>query len=127
MKNKSQHYYFALAFVVLILSQLLTFFYRPYVYSNNINDFGFADTIGSLVSVIAICCLFWSFKSYSNKQKNQHILLAVLIYGVVWEPMGLLGIYGTFDWKDIIATFISGGITFLLKEFIERNTETPVL
>lgn len=91
MKNKNKKYYLGVTLVVLVLSQVLNVFYRPYVYQNKINDFGLANTIGSLVSVVAICCLFWAIKSYTNKEKNLHILLGTLIYSVVWEPLGLLG------------------------------------
>lgn len=34
--------------------------------------------------------------------------------------MGFLGIYGTFDWKDSMAVFISEAITFFAKSFIEK-------
>jgi len=119
MKNKKQKFYLILAFIVLASSQILTHFYRPYIYSNKINDYGFADTIGSLVCVLGICFLFWGVKSFSNKEKNKHIILATIIYSVIWEPLGLIGLHGTFDWKDIVAVFISGALTYLLKEIIE--------
>lgn len=121
MINRKQKLYLIVAFFVLASSQLLTHLYRPYIYRNSLNDFGFADTIGSLVSVIGICFLFWGVKDYSSKEKNKQIVLATIIYSVVWEPLGILGIHGTFDWKDIVAAFISGILTFLLKEIIERN------
>jgi hypothetical protein len=121
MKNKKQKFYLILAFIVLASSQLLTHFYRPYIYSNQINDYGFADTIGSLVCVLGICSLFWGVKSYSSRDKNKHIILATIIYSFIWEPLGLIGLHGTFDWKDIIAVFISGISTYFLKEIIERK------
>ena len=124
MNNKKQKFYLILAFIVLASSQLLTHFYRPYIYSNRINDYGFADTIGSLVCVLGICFVFWGVKSYSNREKNKQIILATILYSVVWEPLGLMGIHGTFDWKDIVATFISGGLTYILKEVIERKMNT---
>ena len=123
MKRKKQNIYLIVAILVLVLSQILTLIYRPYVYSNNINDFGFADTIGSLVCVIAFCFLVWGFKDYSDKVKNKQIVIATIVYSIIWEPLGLLGIYGTFDWKDIIATFISGILTFFLKEIIEMKIQ----
>lgn len=52
---------------------------------------------------------------------NKQIILAILIYSLIWEPLGLIGVHGTFDWKDIVAVFISGGLTYLLKEVIERK------
>ena len=116
-----QRIYLAIALFVVITGQLLTHIYRPFVYANNINDFGFADTIGSLVSVPGFCFFFWSFKKYSDKNKNQHILIAMAVYAFLWESLGLLDIHGTFDWKDMIAVLISGIITFGLKEWIEKR------
>ncbi|MEM8846851.1 MAG: hypothetical protein AAGD17_07085 [Bacteroidota bacterium] len=103
---------------------LLSKYYRPYVYSNNIYDFGFADTIGSLVSVIGFCFFLWAIKAYSRTKKNQHIMLALIIYGPIWELQGILGIHGTFDWKDFVGVFISALITYFLKELIETRIES---
>ena len=119
--NKIQKIYLTVLISAIITGQILTLTYRPFIYSNNIFDFGLADTIGSLVSVVGLCFFFWTFKTYSNKEKNKHIIIAVLSYSLIWEPLGLIGLHGTFDWKDIIATFISGLLTFLLKEIIDKK------
>lgn len=120
MSNK-QKVYLRISILVAVLGQLLTHFYRPYIYRNNIFDFGFADTIGSLASVICSCFIFWTFKTYSNKEKDKQIMLSVATYSIIWEPMGLIGLHGTFDWKDIVAVLISGLITYRIKEFIEKQ------
>ena len=128
MKNKKQKYYLIITFIVFVSSQLLTHLYRPFIYNHNINDYGFADTIGSLDSVIGICFLFWGVRNYLSTEKDNHIFLAMIVFSVIWEPLGLLGIHGTFDWKDIVATFISGVLTYFLKEIIERkigNSDNP--
>lgn len=95
--------------------------YRPYIYSNDINDFGFADTIGSLIAVIGFCFFVWGFKEYSDKEKNKHIIIATLVYSFGWELLGFLEIHGTFDKKDIVAALFSGLITFIIKEIVERK------
>jgi hypothetical protein len=118
---KKQKTYLALSIFVVVTALILTFFYRPFVYTNNINDFGFADTIGNLASVPGACFFFWGIRLYSNKEKNKHILIATLVYTIFWETLGLIGIHGTFDWKDIVAGFISGGLTYVFKEFIEKE------
>jgi len=119
--EKKQIVYFLISIFVVSSGLLLSSIYRPYIYSNDINDLGFADTIGSLVSVIGFCSFLWSFKDFSDKKKNYHIIWAVFIYSVIWEPLGLLGIHGTFDWKDIFAVIVSGLITYALKNFIESK------
>jgi len=50
--DKKQKIYLSISICMVVGGQLLSHLYRPYIYANNINDFGFADTIGSLVSVI---------------------------------------------------------------------------
>ncbi len=117
---KKRKIYLYSSLTIVVVGLLLSWFYRPYIYTNKINDFGFADTIGSLVSVIGFCFFFWSFREYSNKEKNKHIVIATLIYSFGWEFFGFLGIYGTFDKKDIVAALFSGVITFITKEIIER-------
>jgi protein-S-isoprenylcysteine O-methyltransferase Ste14 len=119
--NKKKNAYLTISILAVIIGLVLTFTYRPYIYSRNIYDFGIADTIGSIVSVIAFCFLFWTFKDYSNSEKNKHILIAVIVYSIIWEPMGLTGLHGTFDWKDIVATILSGLLTFILKEIINKS------
>lgn len=119
--NSNQKVYLSFAILFSISGLILSLIYRPYVYEHNINDFGFADTIGSLVSVIAFCSLVWAFKPISNKEKNKHILYCILVYGFFWESLGLVGIYGTFDWKDICAVIISGIITFALKSIVDNS------
>ncbi len=122
MLNKPiQKIYLATSITTVSAGILLTHLYRPYIYANNINDLGFADIIGSLVSVIGFCFFVWSFKSYSDKQKNRQIIIATLTYTVFWESLGLLNLHGTFDWKDIIAGIISGILTYILKEIIKKH------
>jgi len=119
---KKQVIYITISISVITIGLILTFFYRPFIIERNINDFGLADTIGSLVSVIGFCFFIWGFKDYSNIEKNKQIIIATFIYAFIWELVGLLKIYGTYDFKDIIAGVISGIITYLLKELIENKS-----
>jgi len=118
--NKS---YLISSFSIILIGFILSLIYRPYIYSNNINDFGFADTIGSLIAVIGFCFFVWGFKEYSNKEKNKQIIVATLIYSFGWECFSFLGIHGTFDKKDIVAALFSGLITFIIKEIVEKRKQ----
>lgn len=115
--------YLILSIIIVFPGLLLSIIYRPYIYANNINDFGIADTIGSFVAVLGFCFFVWGIKEYSNKEKNKQIIIATLIYSFGWELFGYLGIYVTYDKKDIIAALISGLITFLIKEIIDRKNQ----
>ncbi|MBK3515907.1 hypothetical protein [Carboxylicivirga marina] len=122
-KNRA---YLIVSVIIVSSAILLTKTYRPYIYSNNINDFGFADTIGSLISVIGYCFFIWGLKEYSNRSKNIHIITSTIIYSFLWEFIALMRWHGTFDWKDILAGIFSGIFTFVIKEFIEaKSLKTP--
>ena len=85
MNMGDKNIYLLIGIILLILSLSLSFFYRPFIYNNNINDYGFADTIGSLFSVIVFCTIVWGLKEYSNKEKNKQIVLATITYAFLWE------------------------------------------
>jgi hypothetical protein len=57
--SKKQNLYLLIGITIIGTGLVLSAFYRPYIYTHKINDFGFADTIGSLVSVIGFCCVVW--------------------------------------------------------------------
>ena len=46
--------YFVMFAVFFILTEIGRRVYRPYVYQNGINDFGFADVIGNLLGTVVI-------------------------------------------------------------------------
>jgi hypothetical protein len=119
--SRKQNIYLKIGIIIPLVGLFLTVFYRPFIYSHNINDFGFADVIGSLVSVIGFCCFVWAFKTYSNKEMNAQIILATFIFSFLWEFFGYLDIYGVFDWKDVVAGVLSGLVTFSIKQRIEKK------
>ncbi len=122
--TKKNKVYLLIAVVIIFTGLILASTYRPYIYKHNINDFKFADTIGSLIAVIGFCFALWGFKEFPNSKMNIHIILATLAYSVIYEPLGLIGIHGTFDWYDMIAAGISGCIAFIGKEIIERKYQS---
>lgn len=123
---ENRNLYLTISISIAIIGLILTFFYRPYINANKINDFGLSDTIGSLVSVIGFCFFTWGLKEYSSKEKDKQIIIATFIYAFLWEFFGYIKFYGTFDYKDIIAGIISGIITYLVKELIEKQTEKSI-
>jgi len=120
-----QKLYFKIGIMTPVAGLLLSAFYRPYIYAHKINDFGFADVIGSLASVIGFCCFVWAFKIFSNKEMNAQIILVTFIFSFLWEFFGYLNIYGTFDWKDVVAGLLSGLVTFFIKQSVEKKFKTP--
>lgn len=87
-------------------------FFRVYIYNTRIFDFHLADTIGNLVAVPSAACLFIAL---SKKEiKLQNLILKIVLAFCVYECFGLLKLHGVFDWYDIIATIISGAITYMV-------------
>jgi len=92
------------SFFLVLLCVLLLKIYRPYIYRNQLFDFHFADTITSFLSVPAGSLLFWGVFQVKFIKCLTGSLLGFLIY----EFIGLI-----FDWYDIVALLLSGGITYL--------------
>jgi hypothetical protein len=84
-KNKT---YLGFSAGIVLTGIILSVTYRPYIYANEIFDFWFADTIGSLIAVIGFCFFVWGFKDFSNSVMNKQIIVAVLVYSIIWEPLG---------------------------------------
>lgn len=81
--SQSKRIYLAIGLSVVVIA-LLSHLHRSYVYQNQINDFGFANTIGSLFSVVGFCCVVWGFKAYTRKEKNVQIIVTTLVYSFFW-------------------------------------------
>lgn len=87
--------------------------YRPFIYNNNINDFGLADSIGNLGGIIVQ--IFFGFIVF-NPPKNKGIrLIPFYVFGyILYELLQPVLPKGVFDWKDIVGTIIGGliGLVF---------------
>ena len=90
-----------------IISGILTNTYRHYIYTNNIFDYHFADTIGSLACIPCSSLFFWAIynRTFSFVKCILYSLIAFIIYEII--P------FGVFDFYDIIAMLLSSGITWL--------------
>lgn len=87
--------------VISCIGLVFSLTYRPYIYSHHINDFHFADTLGNIFAVPAAYLLF--FVMFKNIRYTK--LLILLLVFVCWTIYELL-LSNTFDWYDILATFI---------------------
>ncbi|AUS06418.1 VanZ family protein [Pseudotamlana carrageenivorans] len=110
--NKTERIIYAIIFYSI--GFFLNSIYRPYVYSNEINDFGIADMGNNIVFVPGVYFLLSliSKKPIKGIYKDIFIHTSFLIF---FEVLSLFinGI-GTFDFKDIFALLIGAGITYLI-------------
>jgi hypothetical protein len=89
------------------------------VYSNGIHDWGMADVMGNLSGALAI--IFFD-QGFVHATRNQSLWITGLV------TLGLVGyeiVQGVlprsvFDWKDVVATLIAGGIAVGLLLVLHR-------
>ena len=93
--------------------------YRPYIYNNKINDFHIADTLGNTFGTLPT--IFFLIAILSNDTTKGNYLIKLGTFSVVVFELAhpLLG--KPIDIWDIIATIITGIISYLLYNSIFRN------
>ena len=115
-------------FVMFVLSFGITeigrYIYRPFIYENNINDFGIADSMGNTGGIIVQ--IFFGLAIFnSTKIKGIRLISFFIIGYVIYELAQLFLPKGVFDWKDIYGTIIGGSIGLILflliQKFIKKN------
>ncbi len=101
-------HYVCLGICVGCFGLLLALFYRPFIYENNIKDFHFADTLGSL-----FCVPSSAFISYGLHKKSNFFRLLIFntIFWVIYEIPS--SIADSIDSYDYLAIIISSLLTWL--------------
>jgi hypothetical protein len=93
--------------------------YRPYIYNNRINDFHIADTLGN--SFGALPTIFFLIAILSNDTTKGNYLIKLGTFSIVVFELAhpLLG--KPIDIYDIIATIITGLISYLIYNIIFKH------
>jgi len=104
-------------FITFLLSFALTeigrYIYRPYIYENNINDFGIADSMGNLGGIVVQ--IFFGLSFFNPGKKKGIYLITFFVVGyIVYEILQPYLPKGTFDWRDIYGTLIGAVFSLLL-------------
>lgn len=86
--------------------------YRPYIYSNNINDFHIADTLGNTFGTLTTLFLLIAILSNDTEKGNYLIKLGTFSVVVFELAHPLLG--KPIDIWDIIATILTGFVGYLI-------------
>lgn len=103
---------------ILVYEFLARPFYRPWVYSNQINDLHFADTIGNTLGTVATIFVLIGL---IGEGKSQHlfmiktITLSVVLYELAHPLLGK-----TIDPWDVAATFLTGALSMVLYKSLHR-------
>ena len=94
-------------------------YYRPYIYDNKIYDFHIADTLGNTFGTIPTLFFLVAILSKDTTQGNYLIKLGTLSVVVFELTSPLLG--KPIDLWDIIATIITGLLSYLIYNLIFKN------
>ena len=94
------------------------FVYRPYIYENNLNDFGIADSIGNSGGILVQIFLGLAILNPTFKKGFRLIGLFVVGY-VVYEFLQPILPKGTFDWLDVYGTLLGGFVGLIIYVLIQ--------
>lgn len=118
--------YLIVAVVFFFLTEFGRYVYRPFIYSNEINDFGIADSIGNSGGIIVQ--IFFSLAILnSNRKKAWRVICFIIVGYIIYEVLQPYLPRGIFDWQDIYGTLIGGAISAVMFMLINRNTKNKVI
>lgn len=123
--TKPKAIYLAIGMAALLFYEFVARpYYRPYIYTNNINDFHIADTIGNSLGTIATVFGFL-FLLGGEKRRDLFLIKTVAISLVVYEVAHpLLG--KPIDPWDMVATLLTGVFCFMLHRLVPRGKEAAI-
>ncbi|MCK7459455.1 hypothetical protein [Idiomarina aminovorans] len=113
---------FSIAIFFFIATEIMRTLYRPWVYSDGVNDYGVADSVGSFGGAFVIVFGLTPVLSRTPKKaRGNSIALAMscVIYEVLQPHLGT----GVFDWLDLIAAAIGGSIAALSVGFWHHKVD----
>lgn len=117
--DKIRIIYFVTFLISFGLTEIGRYIYRPFIYENNINDFGIADSMGNLGGII-VQIFFGLFLINSTKKKGFRIISVFVIGYILYEIIQPILPKGVFDWKDVYGTIIGGVVGLLLFLLIHK-------
>ena len=111
--------YFFMAAFWFIVTETGRFVYRPYIYKNNINDYGIADSIGNSGGIIVQ--IFFMLAVFNSKGIKVFRVIAFLTLGyILYEIIQPYLPKGVFDWLDIYGTIAGGFVALLFYLFLTK-------
>lgn len=102
------------AFILLGFAFLSSNPYRQFIYTNNLNDLGFAGFAPGIFTVPSVLLIARTFHTGLNILKAS---LFILLLGIVSEVLSLFTTIGTFDFLDIIGYMIGILVSYCLYKY----------
>jgi hypothetical protein len=118
--------YLLLAVLFFFLTEIGRNIYRPYIYTNNIDDYGIADSIGNSGGIIVQ--IFFTLAILNSPKKKVFRVIGFIVIGyILYEVLQPYLPRGVFDWKDIYGTIIGGLISIFILFFIKKIVNNKVI
>jgi glycopeptide antibiotics resistance protein len=92
--------------------------YRPFIYSNNINDFHIADTLGNSLGTVATVFVFASVLGRTITEDRfllRTVAIAVFVYELAHPLLGK-----PIDVWDLMATVVGGVLCEIIYKWIHK-------
>ena len=118
--------YMIIAVLAFFITEAGRYIYRPFIYANEINDYGIADSIGNSGGIV-VQIFFMLAILNSPGEKVFRVIGFVTVGYVIYEILQPYLPKGVFDWKDIYGTVIGGVISFLIILLIRKFVKNKVI
>ena len=119
-------YYMVIAILAFVITEFGRNFYRPYIYRNQIEDYGLADSIGNLGGIIVQ--IFFTLAILNSKKKKAYHVFILLIAGyILYEIAQPYLPRGVFDLLDVWGTIVGGVISLIIWLTINKTVKNKVL
>jgi SAM-dependent MidA family methyltransferase len=108
-----------IAMSAYFITEMARSFYRPYIYSNGIDDFLIADTIGNSFGTMTAIFMILTLSGKST-HKDWNIVIMIIVGLLFYELLNLTG-KTAIDTNDMFATLIFGSISALIYFFLLKK------
>jgi len=115
--------YLIIGVIALVLAEIGRNYYRPFIYQNAINDFGFADSIGNSLGTIAIIFFVFALVMREGFRKEPYFIGALVGWLLLYESAQTLIPGNCFDWNDVKATIGAGVLSYFAYILVKSNEE----
>jgi hypothetical protein len=111
----------AIGLSAVVLCEVARAYYRPFIYSNQINDFHIADTLGNSLGTVGTVFVFLSLLGRTHVQDHfliRTVVISLLVYELAHPLLGK-----PVDPWDLVATIITGFLCEWLYRVIHERSK----
>lgn len=114
MKKRLKNTLLSLIFIALGI--FLSTIYRPYIYLNNLQDFGLADIGNNIVFIPCVYFLVVALKGNYLLGKYKDIMFHLIMLSIFELLSSFIKGIGTFDLMDIFGLSLGALLTYIISK-----------